>query len=108
MAAKYNPEHEAALNKIMGKISGAEAGAMFGLPGYKVNGKLAVGVQKDGIIVKVGRERAAELIEKGEGQKYEPLPNRPWKDWVLLTGDFEKHKDLFKLAVENVKKETSK
>jgi hypothetical protein len=107
MANNYNSEHETALNKIMGNMPDAEAGKMFGYPGYKVNGKLAAGLHKEGIIVKIGRDRAAEVISKGTGAKFEPLPGRVWKDWVLLTSDFDKNAALFKEAVENVKKETA-
>jgi hypothetical protein len=104
---KYNPAHEAALNKIMANNKTAEPGKMFGYPGYKVNGKLAVGLHEQGVIAKVGRDRAAKLIEQGKAKKFEPLPDRPWKDWVLLTDNIESHSDLFKDAVELVKKETS-
>ena len=77
------------------------------IPGYKVNGKLAAGLQEQGIIVKIGSDRASKLIEQGTGQKHEPLAGRVWKDWVLLTSDFEKNKALFKEAVDWVVKETS-
>lgn len=104
MPAKYDPKHEEALNSIMKGIKGAEAARMFGLPCYKVNGKMTVGLQEKGIIVKVGKKKADDLISKGEASVVEPLPGRPWKEWVLLTGDFEKHKKLFKDAVEAAKK----
>jgi hypothetical protein len=104
MPSKYDPKHEAALNNIMSDIKGAEPARMFGLPVYKVNGKMTIGLQEKGIIVKVGQKKADDMISKGEAQKVEPLPGRPWKDWVLLTGDFDKHKKLFKDAVESAKK----
>ena len=107
MPSKYNPEHETVLNNMMKGQSAAEPGRMFGYPAYKVNGKMAARLHEDGIIIKVGQKRAEEVISKGNGQKFESLPGRVWKDWVLLTGDFDKNKALFKEAVENVKKETA-
>jgi len=107
MAAKYSPAHEAAMNKIMAKYAAAEAGKMFGFPGYKVNGKMAVRLHEEGVLVKVGRDKAESLIGSGKAKKFEPLPDRPWRDWVLLTDNIEGNADLFGQAVEVVKKETS-
>jgi hypothetical protein len=104
---KYNPAHETALDKIMANHKAAEAGKMFGYPGYKVNGKLAAGLHEQGVIVKVGRDSAEKLIADGKAKKFEPLKDRPWRDWVLLTDNIEAQSSLFKDAVELVKKETS-
>jgi hypothetical protein len=106
MSDKYNPEHETILNKIMQDMPQTNAGRMFGYPGYKVNGKLAAGLHEQGIIVKVGHDRASEIIGQGQGQAFEPMAGRVWRDWVLLTTDFDKHKALFKEAVAWVTKET--
>ena len=107
MPAKYDPKDEAAVSKIMAKHSAAEAARMFGFPAYKVNGKMAVRLHEDGVLVKVGRAQAEKLISAGTAKKFEPLPDRPWRDWVLLTDNIEGHADLFKQAVDVVKKETS-
>lgn len=97
-------EYENALHKNLKDVKGAEAGKMFGYPVYKANDTMAVSVVKDGIIARVGEQRAKELIGKGGVKAYEPQPGRVWKDWVLLTGDFDKHKDVFKQAIENTSK----
>ena len=101
---KYNPDHEAAMNKNMAGVAGATAERMFGFPCYKVNGTLTVSVKSEGIVLKVGEKRAAELIGKGGVKVYEPLAGRPWKAWVLLEGDFEKNKGLFAEAADFVRK----
>jgi hypothetical protein len=106
MNNKYNPEHETILNKIMQDMPQANAGQMFGYPGYKVNGKLAAGLHEQGIIVKVGQKRVGEIIGQGTGAPFEPMQGRVWKDWVLLTENFEKNKALFDEAVAWVSKET--
>ncbi len=104
MATKYDPKQEEALNSVMKDVKGAEPAKMFGLPVYKVNGKMTVGVQEKGVIVKVGAKKASDMIGKGEAQKVEPLPGRPWKEWVLLSGDVSKHAKLIKDAVDAAKK----
>ncbi len=106
MKAAFKPEHEAAMNKLMENQPDAKPAKMFGYPGYKVNGKLAVGLHDNGIIVKVGREQAAKLIGAGQAEPFEPMPGRAWKDWVLLTDNFEAHTELFSAAVALVKQET--
>jgi hypothetical protein len=103
---KHNPEHEKQLNEAMKGVAAAEPGKMFGYPGYKVNGKLAVGLHELGVIAKVGADRAKAIIGSGKAKSYEPLKGRVWKDWVLLTDNIGKSKDIFEEAVKYVKKET--
>jgi TfoX/Sxy family transcriptional regulator of competence genes len=97
-------DYENALHRNLKDVKGAQAGKMFGYPVYKANDTMAVSVVKDGIIARVGEQRAKELIGKGGVKAYEPQPGRVWKDWVLLTGDFDKHKDVFKQAIDNTAK----
>ncbi|MBI5667514.1 MAG: hypothetical protein HZC41_05855 [Chloroflexi bacterium] len=93
-------DYENALHRNLKDVKGAQADKMFGYPVYKANDTMAVSVVKDGIIARVGEQRAKELIGKGGVKAYEPQPGRVWKDWVLMTGDFDKHKDLFKQAID--------
>ncbi|MBZ0299144.1 MAG: DUF1801 domain-containing protein [Anaerolineae bacterium] len=97
---EFNSEHEAAMHDIMQHIPGAVPGKMFGMPCYKVNGKLAVGLFENGIVLKVGESKTNELIQSGSAEPFEPMAGRRWKEWVLLTGDFDQHRDLFELAVD--------
>lgn len=106
MDTSFNPEHEKALNRIMKDLAPAKPGKMFGFPGYKVNGKLAAGLYNTGIVVKVGTDRAKALIGQPGIESFEPMPGRAWKDWVLLTGDFDAHRALFEEAVQVVLSET--
>lgn len=93
-------DYENALHRNLKDVKGAQADRMFGYPVYKANDTMAVSVVKDGIIARVGEQRAKELIGKGGAKAYEPQPGRVWRDWVLLTGDFDKNKDVFKQAVD--------
>lgn len=105
---KYNPEHEAILKSLLSETEIAQEGKMFGYPGYLVNGKLAVGLHSQGIIAKVGRERAAELANQEGFSAFEPQPGRIWKDWILLSGSLEKHAAIFEEALAFVAKEMAK
>ena len=106
--ATFNPEHEKVLKMMMSDIPGAKAAKMFGMPAYKVNGKLAVALfQTAGIVAKVGPARAKELIGKSGVETFEPMTGRAWKDWVLLTDHFDANRALFEEAVEYVMSETA-
>ena len=85
--SKFQPEHEAAMNRIMENQPDAVSGNVFGYPGYKVNGKVAVGLFSNGITLKVGRDKAADLIAAGKADAFEPMPGRVWKDLGLADGE---------------------
>ena len=105
--SKFNPEHERVLNAMLADNPLAKAGKMFGYPAYKVNDKLAVGLFDTGIVAKVGPKRVKELVGQNGIQSFEPMAGRVWKDWVLLTGNFEQNKSIFEEAVQYVLEETS-
>ncbi len=104
--SKFDPEHERVLNAMLADNPVAKAGKMFGYPAYKVNDKLAVGLFDGGIVAKVGTKRAKELVGQAGIQNFEPMAGRVWKDWVLLTGNFEQNKPIFEEAVQYVFEET--
>jgi hypothetical protein len=102
-----DPALEQILDRLLGDNPIAKAGKMFGYRGYKVNDKLAVGLFDTGIVAKLGQKRAKELIGQNGIQSFEPMAGRVWKDWVLVTGNFDQNKSLFDEAVQYVLEETS-
>ena len=98
----FNQKVADELAALMQDIPGAKPGKMFGMPGYMVNGKLAVGVFENGIVAKLGPERAKALIGKQGIGTFEPMPGRAWKDWVAISGDFQKQRKLLEEAVRYV------
>jgi TfoX/Sxy family transcriptional regulator of competence genes len=59
---------------------------MMGMPSLKARGKLFAGFSQNSLAVKVGRDRAAELIEGGRGEPFDPSGrDRPMRDWVVLS-----------------------
>jgi hypothetical protein len=107
MKMTFKPEHEVILHKMMDGKDTALASKAFGMPAYKVNGKMAVGLFTNGITFKVGAERAGELTKQADIQYFEPNPGRVWKDWVLIDKNFEAYANVFQEAVDYVLKETS-
>lgn len=94
------------LERIMRDIPGAKASQMFGMPAYKVNGKLAVGIFEHGVVAKLGAARTAEIVGKDGVEYFEPN-GRTWKDWIRVNSAFEQHRALFEEAVRYVAENSS-
>jgi TfoX/Sxy family transcriptional regulator of competence genes len=61
------------------------AAKMMGMPSLKVGSKMFGGSFDGNLVVKLGRERADELIAAGEATPFDPSGrNRPMKDWAQL------------------------
>jgi hypothetical protein len=99
--AKYDEKHAEALDKVMSGVDGATKDKMFGYPVYKSNGKMAISVKPEGVIAKVGEKRVKELSSgKNIGEYTDGATGRVWKDWVLITGSWDSHKDVFAEAIK--------
>jgi hypothetical protein len=98
----YDRTIAAALDEVMRDIPEAKAGKMFGMPGYKVGGKLAVGVYGDTVVLKVGAARTQALIGTGEAGTFVPGHGRAWKEWVSIEGDMKAKRALLEEAVRYV------
>ncbi len=98
---EYSQNTADELKKIMDEIPGAKASKMFGMPAYKVNGKLAVSIFEDGIVAKLGKARTAEIVGKDGIEYFEPM-GRTWKDWIRVNSGFSQHAGLFEEAVRYV------
>ncbi|MEP7291636.1 MAG: hypothetical protein ABI835_07620 [Chloroflexota bacterium] len=99
---KFNQAVADELDALMREIPGAKAGKMFGMPAYKVNGKLAVGIFEDYAVAKLGAARTAELVGKSGVEAFEPNPGRVWKEWVKFTGALKNQQALIEEAVQYV------
>jgi len=56
---------------------------MFGGVGYLLNGNLACGVIKDGLIVRVDPEKNSEFLEKPHTRPFD-MSGRPMKGWLIV------------------------
>ena len=60
-------------------------GQMMGMPALKAGGKMFGGCFEERLVVKVGRERVAELMAAGRAEPFDPSGrDRPMKDWARL------------------------
>jgi len=56
----------------------------------------------DGIVLKLHRDRVAELIEAGEGQSFAPA-KKVFKEWVLIEAhDEDRWRELLRESIEFV------
>ena len=65
------PSDERAVNK-----------KMFGMPAAFVNGNMFMGVFANGLIFRLPAERFSALCELDDIAPFEPMPGRPWKEYV--------------------------
>lgn len=60
-------------------------GQMMGMPALKFASKMFGGLFEDDLVLKLGRDRAAELISSGRASAFDPSGrDRPMKDWARL------------------------
>jgi hypothetical protein len=58
---------------------------MMGMPALKVGSKLFGGLWEEQLVVKVGKQRAAELFDSGRGQPFDPSGRgRPMGGWAVV------------------------
>jgi len=62
--------------------SRAERKKMFGMPAAFVNGNMFYGVFTNGIVLRVGEGRRDELSVHDGIEPFEPMPGRPWKEYI--------------------------
>lgn len=54
----------------------------FGSTSLKTNGKIFAMLVKDRLVVKLDRRRVDELVEAGQGQRFDPGHGRLQKEWL--------------------------
>lgn len=60
----------------------------FGSGALKVNGKIFAMMASQGeFVVKLPRARVDELIEAGDGERWEPGPGRVMKEWLAVDAE---------------------
>jgi hypothetical protein len=107
MDINYRDDIRAALDLFLIGIPGVKGGKSFGYPAYKVNGKIFCWVTGDGISLKLGEKRVAELIaEHPHMSIMEVVEGTHWKAWVSIRGvppeEYEHYLPLFEEAMSFV------
>jgi len=76
----------AAVEALLAGVDGVSRRPMFGLPGFFVAGKCFACVMGDGLALKLGRERAIEVIDAEEAYPMVVM-DRTMGGWVVVAGD---------------------
>jgi len=64
------------------------SGTMMASVGLKVGGKIFAMLVRGDLVVKLPRDRVAELVDAGLGRQFAPRRDgRLMKEWVVLAGD---------------------
>ncbi|HET6176079.1 MAG TPA: hypothetical protein VFE61_04045 [Candidatus Sulfotelmatobacter sp.] len=73
-------------------------GKGFGNGALKAEGKIfAMIAANNQFVVKLSKDRVNALVASGTGQRFEPRPGRPMKEWLVVTG---KNSEWLQLAKE--------
>ena len=82
------------LRDLLAKEKGVSAKEMFGGIAFLIDGKMFVGVVKDELMARVGKERHAELIKR-LGARTMDFTGRPMIGYIFVTSKgFKAAKDL--------------
>jgi TfoX/Sxy family transcriptional regulator of competence genes len=69
---------------LLDERSDVEDRRMFGGIAFLVAGNMACGVMRDELMVRVGPDSAAALIESEDGARAMDMKGRPMRGWVLV------------------------
>jgi TfoX/Sxy family transcriptional regulator of competence genes len=82
------------IRELLGDMPGVEAKKMFGGVGFMLNGNMACGVNRDDLIIRVGRDRYEEALAHPHSRPFD-MTGRPMRGWVVVTpGGYESDADL--------------
>jgi len=89
--AKWAARDDAFIERIEGLLATAPVRrkSMFGTSAWflESNNMMFAGAWGDSIMVRVGSERTATLIESGVAEPFDPMGGKPMREYVLLNAD---------------------
>ena len=84
---ELTPEFAALITEFTSRPRVTYGGRGFGARALRVDGKIFAMLDSRGrFVVKVPRVRADELLARGLAIHFEPVPGRPMKEWLVVTG----------------------
>jgi hypothetical protein len=84
---ELSPEFAALISEFTNRPRVTYGGRGFGARGLRVDGKIFAMLDSKGrFVVKVPRPRAHDLVARGQAIQFEPVPGRPMKEWLVMTG----------------------
>jgi TfoX/Sxy family transcriptional regulator of competence genes len=57
---------------------------MFGYPAAFVHGNMVCGLFQDSVVVRLGKEGAADAVAEGKAKQFTPMPGRAMTGYVLV------------------------
>ena len=80
-------EFTSLIDKFTSNSRVSYGGQGFGSRALRVDGRIFAMLDSRGrFVVKLPRPRADELLSRGQGSLFEPVPGRPMKQWVVVSG----------------------
>jgi TfoX/Sxy family transcriptional regulator of competence genes len=79
----YHPILDDKLQNIVKEWPGAERKKMFGGTGYLINGNMAVGVYRDLLVLRVGKDMEEELLMQPWCRPMD-VTGKPMKGWLFV------------------------
>src|SRR4030095_11047776 len=84
---ELTPEFAALITEFTKRPRVTYGGRGVGARGLRVDGKIFAMLDSKGrFVVKVPRIRADALLGRGQAVHFEPVPGRPMKEWLFVTG----------------------
>ena len=105
MKVEFDAAQKQVLDEMLLKLPGAEAGKMFGFPGYWTGGKLFACLYGPGVGFKLPPERAAQALKQPGFVPFTPR-GRAMSAWVMVTpkraADLRRLESLFRESLDFV------
>ena len=90
----YDEALAQSLRNLLAKTKGVRSKKMFGGIAFLIDGKMFIGVVKDELMARVGKEQHAELVKK-PGARTMDLTGRPMVGYIFVSAKgFKTAKDL--------------
>ena len=84
---QLTPEFAALITEFTNRPRVTYGGRGFGARALRVDGRIFAMLDSRGrFVVKVPRIRAAALLARGQAVHFEPVPGRPMREWLVVTG----------------------
>ena len=90
----YNEEIETRIKRVVSNWKNTDARKMFGGVCHLLNGNMFCGVYKDYLILRLGGEKAEEVLKSPFAKPFD-ITGKPMKGWVMMEeGGFNTTKRL--------------
>jgi TfoX N-terminal domain len=77
----------ARFDELAARAAGAERREIFGYPSCVRHGNMFMGLYEDSLILRLAEPDRAEFLSRYGGELFEPLPDRPMKEYVVVPAD---------------------